>query len=48
VEAILLVDEANASVINLATEREQIAKFLRQDNGKLPRPVSMAYLTDSE
>ena len=47
VEAILLVDEANASVINLATEREQIAKFLRQDNGKLPRPVSMAYLTDS-
>jgi VWFA-related protein len=47
VQVILLVDEVNTSFTTVAFEREQIKKFLRRDGGKLARPVSMAYLSDS-
>ena len=47
VEVILLVDEVNTTISNLAFERYQIEKFLRQNNAELARPASMVYLSDS-
>lgn len=44
---ILLVDEANASFSSVATERDQLEKFFRQDGGALAVPVSIDFLTDS-
>jgi VWFA-related protein len=46
VEVILLVDEVNTSFSRVATERDQIEKFLRQNGGKLARPVSMMFVSD--
>jgi VWFA-related protein len=47
VEVVLLVDEVNTKFTNVSFEREQIEKFLKRDGGKLPRPVSLAVLSDS-
>jgi len=47
VEVILLVDEVNTTFSRVATERDQIEKFLRRNGGELTRPVSMAYFSDS-
>ncbi len=47
VEVILLVDEVNATFTNVSFERAQIEKFLRSNGGELPRPVTLAVLSDS-
>jgi VWFA-related protein len=47
VEIVLLVDEVNANFSNVSFERAQIEKYLRRDGGELPRPVSLAVLSDS-
>jgi len=47
VEIILLVDEVNTTISKLAFERNEIEKFLRQNDAKLARPASMVFLSDS-
>jgi VWFA-related protein len=47
VEVVLLVDEVNTNFTHVSFERAQIEKFLRRDGGELPRPVSLAVLSDS-
>jgi VWFA-related protein len=47
VEVVLLVDEVNTSFTKVATERDQIEKFLRRNGGQLTYPVSTAFLADS-
>lgn len=47
VEVILLIDDVNATFSNVATERDQIEKFLRQNGGQLAHPLSLAFLGDS-
>jgi VWFA-related protein len=46
VRVILLVDTVNASFPAVASAREEIAKFLRQNDGKLAQPVSTVFFTD--
>jgi len=47
VEVILLVDEVNAPFILVASEWNEIGKFLRRNGGELDRPVSLAFLSDA-
>jgi VWFA-related protein len=47
VEIILLSDEVNTAFTRVAYEREQIEKFLQENGGQLPRPVSLAFLSDA-
>jgi VWFA-related protein len=47
VEVILLVDEVNVDFTKVSYGREQIEKFLRSGGGELPRPASLAVLTDA-
>ena len=47
VEVILLVDEVNTAFTSVATERNEIEKFLRRNGGALAQPVSMIFLSDS-
>ena len=47
VEVILLVDEINTSFTKVATEREEIEKFLRRNGGALAQPVSLVFFSDS-
>jgi len=47
VEVILVVDEINTPFTRLASERTEIERFLRQNNGVLARPLSMAFLSDA-
>jgi VWFA-related protein len=47
VEVILVVDNVNASVSQVAFERDQIERFLRRNGGQLARPVSTAVFSDS-
>ena len=47
VEVILLVDEVNASVTDVARQRQAIEKFLKQNGGELVRPVSIVFFSDS-
>ncbi len=47
VEVILLSDEVNTNFTNVSVERTQVAKFLQHDGGEFPRPVSIAFLSDS-
>jgi VWFA-related protein len=46
-QVILLVDEANAPFSAVSTEREQLQKFLLQNQGHLPFPVSILFFTDT-
>ncbi len=46
VEVILLVDEANNLLHNIAYERYQIDRFLTQNGGHLSQPVSLMVFTD--
>jgi VWFA-related protein len=46
-QAILLADAVNASFQSLGSARQQVEKFLRQDGGHLPIPMSLLFLTDS-
>ena len=47
VEIVLVVDAVNTSFTRVAYVREELDKFLRQENGKLAWPVSIAILLDS-
>nr|MDQ2712765.1 VWA domain-containing protein [Acidobacteriota bacterium] len=47
VEVILLVDEVNDSLANVAYAKEQVAKLLRSNGGKLPLPTSLVFFSDS-
>jgi VWFA-related protein len=44
---ILLVDEVNTNFSRVAYERDQIKKFLLQNDGVLTHPMSMAFFTDT-
>ncbi|MGA9719403.1 MAG: VWA domain-containing protein [Acidobacteriaceae bacterium] len=46
VEVILLVDEANNLLHNIAYERYQIDRFLRQNGGRLAQPVTLMIFND--
>jgi VWFA-related protein len=47
VEVVLVTDEVNTNFTNVSTERQQIDKFLEHSGGELPRPVTIAFLTDA-
>src|SRR5271156_2812950 len=47
VEVILLIDEVNATFSKVSFGRQEVEKFLKRDGGELPRPVSLAVLSDS-
>jgi VWFA-related protein len=47
VEVVLLVDEVNTNFTTVSFERAQVEKFLKRDDGKLPRAMSLAFLSDS-
>jgi VWFA-related protein len=47
VEVVLLVDEVNSSFTNVSFARAQIEKFLKHAGAELPRPVSLAVLSDA-
>lgn len=47
VEIVLVLDAVNTWFTKIAFVRGQIDKFLRQDGGRLARPVSIAIVTDS-
>ncbi len=47
VEVVLLVDEVNTNFTYVSIGRAQIEKFLKRDGGELPRPASLAVLSDS-
>jgi len=46
-EVILVVDQVNASFKNVASERQEITKFLGRNGAQLALPVSMVYLSES-
>jgi VWFA-related protein len=46
VQVILLIDMANNLLHNIAYERYQIDKFLKQNDGKLVQPVTLMVLSD--
>lgn len=47
VQAIILVDAVNASSQSVIYEAQQSQKFLRQNDGQLPLPVSLVIFTDT-
>jgi VWFA-related protein len=47
VEVILLVDTVNLPFSQLSFIRQEIARFLRQNGGHLPQPVSIMVLSDA-
>ncbi|HTW63061.1 MAG TPA: VWA domain-containing protein [Bryobacteraceae bacterium] len=47
IEAVVVVDEVNTRFSSVSFARAQIDKYLLQDGGKLPVPVSVAVLSDS-
>jgi VWFA-related protein len=47
VEVVLVVDSVNISFTRVAYVRDQVKKFLQKAGGKLARPVSITFLSDS-
>jgi VWFA-related protein len=47
IEIVLVVDDVNTGLANIAYERSEIDKFLRTDGGQLAYPLALAFLTDS-
>jgi VWFA-related protein len=45
VEVVLVIDEVNTSFHDIAIEREQVEKFLSQNDGKLAWPVSLVFFS---
>jgi VWFA-related protein len=45
-EVVLVVDTMNASIQDVVIARQGIDKFLRQDSGHPPIPISIAFLTE--
>jgi len=48
IQAYLLVDIVNTPFDSIATERKNIADYLKQRNGHLPVPTSLVFLTEPE
>ena len=48
VEVILLLDTVNTPFNDVAIQRQELEKFLRQNGGQLPLPVSIVFLSDAE
>jgi VWFA-related protein len=46
VEVILLIDATNNSLLNVAYERSQIEKFLRQNGGRLAQPATLMIFSE--
>jgi VWFA-related protein len=46
-QAIFVVDAVNAGFQTLGLQRQQLEKFLRQDGGQLPIPMSLVLLADT-
>lgn len=46
-EIVLIVDAVNTGFSQIGYERDQIAKFLQQDAGRLSHPVSIGFFADS-
>jgi VWFA-related protein len=47
VETILLVDTVNTRFSNVAYERQEIDRFLKQNEGKLSQPITLVILSDT-
>jgi VWFA-related protein len=47
VQIILLVDTVNTRFSNVAYERQQIDRFLKQNEGKLSQPITLVILSDT-
>ena len=47
IETILLIDTVNTRFSNVAYERSQIDRFLKQNNGKLSQPITLVILSDT-
>lgn len=47
IEVVLVVDDVNTGVANIAYERSEIDKFLKTDGGQLAHPIALAFLTDA-
>jgi VWFA-related protein len=45
-EIVLVVDDVNTGIEQIAYERSEIGKFLRADGGQLANPIALAFLTD--
>jgi len=46
IEVVLVVDDVNTGITNIAFERSEIDKFLKIDGGRLSHPMALAFLTD--
>ncbi|MGB6682780.1 MAG: VWA domain-containing protein [Candidatus Acidiferrum sp.] len=47
IEVVLVIDDVNTGIANIAYERSEIDKFLRDDGGHLAHPIALAFLADS-
>jgi VWFA-related protein len=47
IEVVLVIDDVNTGIANIAYERSELDKFLRTDGGHLAHPVALAFLADS-
>ncbi len=47
VQVVLIIDMVNTSFPDVATQRDQITRFLGQNAGRLPLPVSIVFLSDT-
>lgn len=47
VEVVMVIDDVNTGVSNIAYERSEIDKFFHANEGHLANPTAMAFLTDS-
>ncbi len=45
-DVVLVVDEVNTAFSRVSYARQELEKFLKRDGGELPRPVSLAVLSD--
>lgn len=46
-QIILVIDQVNTALSNVAFERQQVQKFAERDGGQLARPLSLAVFTDT-
>jgi len=46
-EVILVLDQVNTSYQHVTTSRQEVEKFLSQNSGEFPWPVSIVFFTDS-
>ncbi|HEX4228628.1 MAG TPA: VWA domain-containing protein [Bryobacteraceae bacterium] len=46
-QIVLVVDAVNTTFAKVAYDRSELDKFLKRDGGRLSRPLSMAFVTDS-